>query len=477
MGGAIRGISQRLHAPIDAASLGMLRILFGALMIWQALYSLTMGRYFKYYLEPSFHFTYQFFPFIKPLPEKIFYAVFVVMGIAALGILLGLLYRLSCLVFLLAFGYVFLLDKAYYNNHYYAILLLTFLMLIADGGRWASLDNRWKPKPPTVPYWQLFLLRSQIFVIYFFGGIAKLNADWVQGEPMRGWLRHVATTPVLGPVFAASWAPYFFSWGGLAFDLSIGFLLWFKKTRYWAFGLILAFNLTNSLIFNIGVFPFLMIAAATLFDDPDWPRKFFREKADGPLPEAAKSDPGRSGRAALVFVVVYLGVQAIVPLRHWLYPGDVSWTEEGHYFSWHMKLRDKRGKLRVWVTDPRDGTTFEADPRSEVNHFQWGKMVQRPQFIWQYARHLKNEVEQEGVIHPIVHVDSWISLNGRPYQRAIDPQVNLAEAESKLFSPSPWILPFDASAKPGTLREAEGGEGGDEKKGPRQEREPLESEF
>jgi len=33
----------------------------------------------------------------------------------------------------------------------------------------------------------------------------------------------------------------------------------------------------------------------------------------------------------------------LVPLRHLLYPGYVSWNEQGHRFAWQMKLRDKEG--------------------------------------------------------------------------------------------------------------------------------------
>lgn len=33
--------------------------------------------------------------------------------------------------------------------------------------------------------------------------------------------------------------------------------------------------------------------------------------------------------------------QILYPLRHHLYPGDVTWNELGHRYSWRMKLRDK----------------------------------------------------------------------------------------------------------------------------------------
>lgn len=465
-------ISARLFAPTDAASLGMFRILFGALMIWQALHYLFHDRYIHYYIEPAFHFTYQFFGWVVPVSKNFMFGLLVVMTAAAAGIMLGLFFRLSALLFLLTYSYLFLLDKAFYNNHYYAIILLTFLLLVSDAQRWCSLDQRRARQPEIVPYWQLFLLKAQVFVIYFYGGLAKLNGDWLRGEPMRTWLQKVAHLPVVGPWMTTDWAPYFFSWGGLAFDLSIGFFLWWRKTRFAAFLAILFFNLTNNLIFNIGVFPFLMIGAATLFDDPDWPRKLFNTKTPAPNLNATPASRFAS-RPALAFVAVYLLIQALVPLRHWAIPGDVSWTEEGHFFSWHMKLRDKSGRLKIWVTDPKTGIKSEYDPHRDLMRVQRGKMLQRPQFIYQYVQHVQAEMEKKGIVAPVVQVDSFVSLNRRPFARLIDPEVNLAAAPISFFSHDPWILPLDPSLKPGTRVENPDEEN---EKAPGEEPEALSSE-
>ena len=44
-----------------------------------------------------------------------------------------------------------------------------------------------------------------------------------------------------------------------------------------------------------------------------------------------------------------------MPLRHFLYPGDPSWTEEGHNLAWHMRLRSKSGTIALFASDPRSG--------------------------------------------------------------------------------------------------------------------------
>lgn len=425
----------------------MFRILFGALMAWQAFYYLLKGRYIHYYLKPHFHFTYDFFHFVSPLPEKYLYAVFITMGLAAIGIMLGLLYRFSVFVFLVTYTYVFLLDKAFYNNHYYFIILLSFLMLFVNAHRWASLDQLIWPKPKVLPFWNLFLLRAQVFIVYFFGGIAKLNSDWIQGEPMRHWLKNGSHPAWADPLYAMEWMPYFFSWGGLLFDLSIGFFLIWKRTRFFAFIVILFFNLSNAIMFNIGVFPFLMISAATLFDDPDWPRKIFNRPT--PLLENVPVLASRQ-RLVLSFLGLYLLIQILIPFRHWLYPGNVSWTEEGHFFSWHMKLRDKRGKLDIFVTNPDTQETKEVDIKEDLNRFQMSKLAQRPEFIYQYVQYLKKKAQEAGNQHPVIQVKSRVSLNDRPAQYMVDPNINMADAEISLFKSSPWIVPLDPNAKPGT---------------------------
>lgn len=442
-----RRLSQTLFRPVDAASLGFFRILFGALMIWQGLYYLQGGRYFHEYNLPRFHFTFELFPFITPISPEFTKALFWTMTLAGAGIMLGVFYRCFAFLFFATFSYAFLLDKAYYNNHYYFIILLAFLMILVDAQRWASLSQKFRPRPAYIPYWNLLILKIQVLIVYFFGGVAKFNLDWFQGEPMRTWLAGLAHLPVVGPWLVRDWAPYFFSWGGLLFDLSIGFLLWWRKSRWLAFLAVLFFNLSNALIFQIGVFPFLMIAVATLFDDPDWPRRFFKFK--GSLPRKF-SFPERP--AVVGFLGVYLLLQILIPLRHWLIPGDVRWTEEGHYFSWRMKLRDKQGKLKITVTDPATGRSFEADPLQDINAFQFRKMVQRPQFIFQYVQYLKEKLQKDGIAPLQIKVDSQVSLNGRPYQPLIDPQINLVNAQSSFFGHDPWILPLPENTKPGALR-------------------------
>ncbi len=65
----------------------------------------------------------------------------------------------------------------------------------------------------------------------------------------------------------------------------------------------------------------------------------------------------------LSLLVTWFAVQCLVPLRHLLYLGNVSWTEEGHRFAWHMKLRDKQGRADFVAVDPTTGRETPIDAR------------------------------------------------------------------------------------------------------------------
>ena len=139
-------------------------------------------------------------------------------------------------------------------------------------------------------------------------------------------------------------------------------------------------------------------------------------------------------------MAVYLAVQLIFPLRHYLYPGDVSWTEEGHNFSWHMKLRTKSGEAVFTVTHP-GGQTWTIKPEDYLKSHQVMKMTTKPELILHFAHYIAEEKRREGYDNVEVRARVMVSLNGRHPQLLIDPQVDLTKEQVSLL-PASWIVPL-----------------------------------
>jgi vitamin K-dependent gamma-carboxylase len=198
-------LRQRLFEPVDIASIVFFRIAFGVAMVTNNLWYLRNGRVYEYYVEPDMHFPYGVLTFIDPLPGIGMHLVYVGMAVTGTLIALGLRTRWSAAVLFVLTTYVFLLDSTFFQNHEYLISLLSLLLIFLPTDRMWSLDARRRDargaqpsQPPTVPVWVVWFLRFQIGVPYVYGGIAKLNADWLRAEPLRMWLHRRTDWPVIG---------------------------------------------------------------------------------------------------------------------------------------------------------------------------------------------------------------------------------------------------------------------------------------
>lgn len=451
-----------LFAPVDNAFLAYIRVLFGGIMLWEVFRYFSHGWVRRYYIEPKFYFSYFGFDWVKPWPGDGMYVHFLVLGALALCILLGLFYRVAAALFFLGFTYVFLLDETRYLNHFYLISLLSFLLIFVPAERVFSIDEKLNPalRSNTAPGWTLWLLRAQLGFAYFFGGVAKLSPDWLKGEPMRSWLSGRTDFPVIGRYFREEWMVYGFVYGGLLLDLLIVPLLLWRRTRLWAYLGALLFHLTNARLFQIGIFPWFMLFGTLIFFPPDLPRRIVgflaggSEKGKRPARRTAAaaaavakpvSTPARATmRERLIMggLLAWLLFQVLVPLRHFLYPGEVNWTEEGHRFSWHMKLRDKEAEATFYVTDLESDETWPIDSRQFLTARQEERMASTPDMLVQYAGFLVQEMRKLGHENVEVHARVLASVNGREPQLLIDPTFDLGKERRRLWPPSPWIIPL-----------------------------------
>ncbi|AKU91997.1 Vitamin K-dependent gamma-carboxylase [Vulgatibacter incomptus] len=420
-------LRERLLAPVDASSIAAFRFLFGLIMSVAMIRFIARGWVRTIYVEPTIFFPFEGFGWVRPLPEWGMLLVFGAMATLALGFALGFRPRLCAALFLLGFVYTEVIDKTPYLNHHYLIGLLFLLGACLPIGRGS-----------TVPAWVLWTLRLQLGLVYFFAGVAKLDADWlVRAEPMATWLAARGDLPIIGPLLAQRWMAFAMSWAGAAFDLTIFPLLLWRRSRAFAYVAVAGFHAATGWLFPIGLFPWVMVACTTLFFEPDWPRRLLRRPA--PPPDASQAP--RSPRLAFALLALHFAVQIALPLRSFAYPGNTSWTEEGFRFAWKVMLIEKQGQVDFEVRVPSTNRAFVVHPSEHLTRFQSRMMSTQPDMILDFAHYLARRYGEELGEAVEVRADGVASLNGRTSQPLVDPEVDLAKVRASL-EPSAWIVPL-----------------------------------
>jgi hypothetical protein len=433
---------ERLTAPADIASLAAFRLLFGLVMAAAVARFLAKGWVFAFFVAPRVHFTFGAFPGVRPWPSPFIELHYAALFVAALGIAFGCAYRLSACAFFLGFTYVELAEKSLYLNHYYLVSLLAGLLCVLPAGRAFSVDAWRRPERSlaTVPAWVLVALRTQIGLVYFYAGVAKLNHDWLfDGQPLRMWLAAHDAVPLVGPWLATREAALALSWLAAAFDLGIVPLLLARRTRVVGCCLVAGFHTVTGALFPIGIFPWLMSAAATTLLAPSWPRALLERCAAwwARGPRASAPVGWRAPRWVPLVLGAHLAVQLALPLRQYVVAGPSAWTADGFNFAWNVMVAEKSGTVSFRARDRRTGQTERVDPRDFLAGFQATAMAQDPDLVRQGALVVAERFRQKGR-DVAVYADAVASLNGRPSRRLVDPDVDLTGP-----LPPSWIAPLE----------------------------------
>lgn len=437
----IEKLSGHLKQEISIAPLVIFRLVWAFMLLVSVIRFAWNGWIKTMYIDPQFYFP--FISGVEPLPGAGMYVVFILMGLAALGMLLGYFYRLSAVLFFLLFTYVELLDKTNYLNHYYFVSLVCFLLIFLPAHRAFSLDVRLRKiaEISHIPFWQVAVLRLQLGIVYFFAGLAKFTYDWLfLAQPLKIWLASKTSLPILGPLLKFKITAYFFSWFGMIYDLSIAFFLSSRRSLPWAYAAVVVFHLMTWFLFPIGMFPFIMIAATTVFFPVAVHERILGKLQAffGKSRVEVKFSKVPSYRLA-VFLSVFLFIQILLPLRAYCYPGDLFWNEQGYRFSWRVMLMEKSGAIHFQIAE---GNKKEwVDNREFLTPQQEKMMATQPDMIIQFARFLKQTYQQRGFENPVVTAESYVSLNGRPSRRFVNEKVNLAEQD--YFPTTNWIVQYD----------------------------------
>ena len=459
----IRALSVR---PVSGQSLAVFRIAFGLLMLGDVVHMLRYDWLTGYYIDRAILFPYYGLQ-VPPLPAPWLHLLWGLCGLFCVAVALGVFYRLAIWGFNAVFIYFFLLDQTLYLNHFYMIGLFGLLLGCTDAHRCWSLDRRLGRVRGTraVPRWNLLILQFQVEVVLVFAGLVKIEIDWLRGEPLRTWMLDRPWSP-LSPLFEIHWitlaAPVLVI---LLHVVGAPLLLW-SKTRLWVFLLYCAFHVANAHLFNIGVFPWMTIAATTILFSPEWPSvlggrigtalarlRLPRPRAPvwiGRLVEMVSGRPEESEGAraafrplhpaALAALVLYALVQIWLPVRDTLFEGYVGWTEEGQKFSWRMMLYVHGAEGRLIAVTPEDDA-WVVDIREHLDPLQTWMVFAKPEMLLHFVGRLKEHYAQAGIDEVRIYADVVKNVNGQPWRRLIDPYVDLAAVEGiNWFGEDRWVL-------------------------------------
>lgn len=418
----------RWGEPVDAASLVAFRFTLGVLLVIAAIRQWAKGAIADQFAVPTRFFAYDGLSFVRPLPGDGMYFVWALLAMAGVALAIGLRPRVAGAVACVLFTYSHLCDKTNYLNHYYLVSLLLGLAaaLPIENGR------------ATLPRWMLWLVRLQIGLVYFYGGVGKLESDWlVRAMPLQIWLAGSGDFPVLGPLLRLRETAWLMSWAGAIFDVSAPFLLASARTRPYAYALVALFHLITARLFQIGMFPYVMMSVTLVFFGPSWPRRhfgrFFAQPDERRPPARIRGWGPPLAAAWAIFQVLY-------PLRSHLYPGNPLWTEDGYRFSWRVMLIEKAGHADLTATDPVTGARRRIRTRDWLTPLQVKMMSTQPDMIRALAWMIADDAERRGEPRPRVTADVVVTLNGRSPARLVDPNVDLAR-EPLRWGATPWVLP------------------------------------
>lgn len=485
----------RLHAfeefffhPVDGSYLGFFRFLFGLILIGEIHEFYRDGWIQTFYVRAPMLTTYDLFPNLTALSAQGMESLFGILLLATFGITLGLFPRISSGIFFFGFGYSFLLQKARYLNHYYLVLLLAFLFMFLPSDRcfsvrswFRTLNRETPPKPRTpgiypgqeaeaellevdpersVPMGAYLILRAQIGLVYLFAAVAKLHPDWMLGVTTSRMLWPHADLPWVGAYAHTEAAALFVAWGGILIDGFAFPLLSWGRTRGLMLFFLTCFHLSNSYLFNIGIFPWMMLATSFLFLDPDrW--RVHRDRVLAPLgrlfPVAAWVNGARerrrlgvrpapfSGQRSLAGRLAYGGfwawvlVQCLIPLRALTFENPPEFTDVGHRFSWRMKLRARHGNAVVVALDKNTLKTYLILPQKFLPFWLSRKIQKDPDQLRQFCVYMKRILGEDGLFNVDLRVVALMSLNGREPQHLVDPMVDFTQVERVRFGMAPWI--------------------------------------
>jgi vitamin K-dependent gamma-carboxylase len=427
-------IKNWLAQPVSTTQLAVFRILFGFLLACESFGAIATGWVKTVFIDSKFTFNFIGFEFLQALHGEKMYAYYVGMGILGILICIGKFYRISMFLFTLMWSGVYLAQKEHYNNHYYFLMLLCFMMNFIPAHCKASFDAKQNHnlRADFIVRWLPYSLLFIVAILYFYAALAKFYPDWLDGTFAKILLEGMTTRTWLLEIFTQKWFLLLYSYFGIVFDLLVIVALIYRPTRKLAFLASFVFHISNAITLKIGIFPFLALSFLVFFVDENYlNKKILRNQS-----LEGKTYIETRKWVQYAFVLFFI-LQLLLPLRHYFIQGNVFWTEEGHRLSWRMMLREKQGTLSIRLVDKETKKVTYHNITNDLTHKQQRVVATSPDMLWQYCQYLK-KINNNKVS---VYADCHVSLNRRTSVRLVNPDVDMAAATYSHFKHNSWITP------------------------------------
>lgn len=415
---------------------------FGFLMAAESFGAIATGWVKKTLIDPQFTFSFIGLEWLQPLPDDGMYFYFILMGIISLMVMVGYRYKLNIVLLALLWSGTYFMQKTHYNNHYYLVMVMAWGMAFMNPHYYASFDaKRNKVLAHHCPNWNRLFFVILLFLVFTYGAIAKFYPGWWNGDFIKNSFSRKTDYWLIGPLLGQEWFQLFITYSGVIFDALIIPLLFWKRTRIVAFIGLIFFNLFNSAVFQIGIFPYTVIALTIFFFEPTTIRKlFFPKKQNIDISPSFFSDKHNSTFTFYILITFFF-IQATLPLRHHLIPGDVNWREEGHRMSWRMMLRTKRGSIRLEVVNPKTKEKTMVNKNKYLTKDQAKQIATKPDFLYRFVQELKKDYATKGIDEIEIYcTKSRVSLNGKEARQLFKYDVDLAKVKWNYFGRNEWVL-------------------------------------
>ncbi len=266
--------------PVSTSTLGVVRIGFGLVTL---LWALTLAPDLRAFYsssgilpkQPTVAWTWGLLEHSSSMPLVL--TVFALLVVGSVGVLLGCWTRFSLLMVFVGLMSFERRDPWVLNTGDWLLRILSFYLLLAPAGAALSVDRYVRHRgefwqSPLRSPWVVRLIQIQLSAVYLFSVWAKVQGtDWNNGTAVSYALRIGDFSRVHLPhaIAASALLSNLLTFGALATELSLAFLVWNRKARPYVLAAGVSMHLLIDSTMLVGFFSYEVFIAYLAFIPED----------------------------------------------------------------------------------------------------------------------------------------------------------------------------------------------------------------